>query len=142
MIFQCLLNTYLLDILDTFYYLYHLGTYQADNQYRHLDCYRIFRDRCEETKEKKIKRQIRMKNKIGQKYFNINTVHKKKKEDQVCLILYLTICHKQLLLLMLLFHLTCIGDIALHLGHCCYVLFPMDILNSHYRMYPHHIFDF
>ena len=46
MISQCLLNTYLLDILDTVYYLYHLGTYQADNQYRHLDCYHIFRDRC------------------------------------------------------------------------------------------------
>ena len=79
--------------------------------------------------------------KLGLKIFQYQ-YSSQKKEDQVCLILYLTICHKQLLLLMLLFHLTCIGDIALHLGHCCYVLFPMDILNTHSQKFQHHIVDF
>ena len=123
-------------------HLYHLGTYQVDNQYRHLDCYRIFRDRCEETKDKKIKRQIRMKE---QNRLNISIsiqFTKKSKKTQVCLIFYLTICHIQLHLLLLLFHLTCIGDIALHLDHCCCVLFPTDILNTHSQKFQHHIVDF
>ena len=72
---------YLLDIPDIPDYLYHLGTYQVDSQCRHLDCYHIFRDRCEVTKQKKIKRQIRMEEPNRLKIFNINTAHKKKKED-------------------------------------------------------------